>query len=63
MDYYRQARQAFAKIYARYQLTPPGITAGAHVSMCRDVYDHLEEMLPPSENITQNFTPLEGRQA
>jgi hypothetical protein len=41
IEYYRRAREAFARIYDRYHLVPPGIKAGAHVSMCRDVYEHL----------------------
>jgi hypothetical protein len=45
LDYYRQARQAFAHIYQKYQLIPPGVTSGAHVSMCRDVYNHLDDLL------------------
>jgi hypothetical protein len=43
--YYRRAREAFARIYRRYDLNPPGITAGAHVSLCRDIYDHLDDIL------------------
>jgi hypothetical protein len=34
IDYYRRMREAFAEIYDRYQLVPPGIPAGAHVSKC-----------------------------
>lgn len=45
IEYYRRAREAFARVYDRYQLIPPGITAGAHVSMCRDVYDHLPDVI------------------
>lgn len=60
LEYYRRARQAFARIYDRYQLTPPGIAAGAHVSMDRDVYDHMEDLLQPSENTAQNFGRVEG---
>lgn len=52
LDYYRRAREAFARIYDRYQLVPPGITAGAHVSMCRDIYTNLQDVIstPESEN-------------
>lgn len=45
LDYYRRAREAFARIYDRYHLVPPGIQAGAHVSMCRDVYHHLPAVM------------------
>jgi hypothetical protein len=46
IDYYRRVREAFAEIYSRYQLVPPGVTAGAHVSMCRDVFNHMDDLLP-----------------
>ena len=46
IDYYRRVREGFAKLYQRYQLVPPGIKAGAHVSMCHDVYEHLDDLLP-----------------
>jgi hypothetical protein len=62
IEYYRRARQVFAQVYARYHLTPPGVTAGAHVSMCRDVYDHLEDLLPSSERTSEKSTRLEGMQ-
>jgi hypothetical protein len=45
LDYYRQVRQGFAEIFQRYCLVPPGVKAGAHVCMCRDVYDHIHELV------------------
>jgi hypothetical protein len=45
IEYYRRVREAFAEIYSRYQLVPPGVTAGAHVSMCRDVFNHMDDLL------------------
>ena len=44
-DYYRQARREFARLYKRYNLNPPGIPAGSHVSLCRDIYRHMDEIL------------------
>jgi hypothetical protein len=45
LDYYRQVRDGFARIFDRYHLEPPGIPAGAHVSMCRDVWEHRSDLL------------------
>ncbi len=45
LDYYRRARQGFAEIFSKYCLVPPGVTAGAHVCMCRDIYDHLDDIV------------------
>lgn len=50
IGYYRRAREAFARIYDRYQLVPPGVRAGAHVSMCRDVYDHMGDVISMVES-------------
>jgi hypothetical protein len=62
IEYYRRARKAFAHIYKRYQLVPPGVTAGAHVSMCRDVYDHLDDLLPDTNNSSHYFALLESKE-
>ena len=40
LDYYRQARREFARLYREHHLNPPGIPAGSHVSICRDVRRH-----------------------
>ncbi len=40
LDYYRQARREFARLYRQHGLNPPGIPAGSHVSLCRDIYRH-----------------------
>jgi hypothetical protein len=40
LEYYRKARAHFADLYRRYQLNPPGVPAGSHVSLCRDIYRH-----------------------
>ena len=40
LDYYRQARREFARLYREHRLNPPGIPAGSHVSICRDVWRH-----------------------
>ncbi|MGO9112754.1 MAG: radical SAM protein [Thermoguttaceae bacterium] len=40
LDYYRQARREFARLYREHGLNPPGIAAGSHVSLCRDIYRH-----------------------
>jgi hypothetical protein len=40
LDYYRQARREFARLYREHHLNPPGIPAGSHVSLCRDVWRH-----------------------
>jgi hypothetical protein len=40
LDYYRQARREFARLYREHNLNPPGIPAGSHVSICRDVWRH-----------------------
>ena len=40
LDYYRQARREFARHYREHNLNPPGIPAGSHVSICRDVWRH-----------------------
>jgi hypothetical protein len=45
LDYYRRVRDGFARLYDRYRLQPPGVTAGAHVSMCRDVWEHRADLL------------------
>jgi hypothetical protein len=45
LEYYRRAREGFAGIFQKYCLIPPGATASAHVCMCRDIYDHLEELV------------------
>ena len=36
LDYYRAARQAFAELFARHGLEPPG-ASGLNVCMCRDL--------------------------
>jgi len=36
LDYYRRARRAFADLFARYKLEPPG-ASGLNVCMCRDL--------------------------
>jgi hypothetical protein len=45
LDYYRQARREFARLYRRYNLRPPGIAAGSHVSICHDIYRHMDCVL------------------
>jgi hypothetical protein len=45
LDYYRQARSEFARLYREHGLKPPGIAAGSHVSICRDIYRHADEVL------------------
>jgi hypothetical protein len=45
LDYYRQARREFARLYQKHGLNPPGIAAGSHVSLCRDIYRHRDEIL------------------
>jgi hypothetical protein len=45
LDYYRQAQKEFARLYTKYNLNPPGIPAGSHVSLCRDIYRHREALL------------------
>lgn len=45
LDYYRTARQEFARLYKQYDLNPPGIPAGSHVSLCRDIYRNMDELL------------------
>lgn len=44
LDYYRQARQEFARLYKQYNLNPPGIPAGSHVSLCRDIYRNTDQL-------------------
>lgn len=43
--YYRSAQKEFAKLYTTYDLRPPGIAAGSHVSLCHDIYRHREALL------------------
>jgi hypothetical protein len=45
LAYYRQARREFARIYKEYGLNPPGIARGSHVSICRDIYRNMDEIL------------------
>jgi hypothetical protein len=45
LDYYRRVREAHARLYERHGLVPPSVPGGAHVSMCRDVYEHLGDLL------------------
>jgi hypothetical protein len=45
LDYYRQARKAFAQLYQTYGLNPPGHPAGSHVSLCRDIYRNMDALL------------------
>jgi len=45
LDYYRAARREFARLYRQYDLDPPGAPAGSHVSMCRDIYRHMDHVL------------------
>jgi hypothetical protein len=45
LDYYREARKEFARLYKSYGLNPPGAPAGSHVSLCRDIYRNLEAIL------------------
>ena len=44
LDYYRQARCEFARLYRQHGLNPPGIPAGSHVSLCRDIYRHMASL-------------------
>ncbi len=44
IGYYRRVREAYANIYDRYDLEPPG-TAGFNVCMCRDAWNYREEIL------------------
>jgi hypothetical protein len=45
LDYYRQARKEFARLYKTYNLNPPGAPAGSHVSLCRDIYRNMDALL------------------
>jgi hypothetical protein len=45
LEYYRQARREFARLYKTYNLNPPGTPAGSHVSLCRDIYRHMDAIL------------------
>src|SRR5262249_14927349 len=45
LDYYRQARKEFARLYKTYNLNPPGAPAGSHASLCRDIYRNLDTIL------------------
>jgi hypothetical protein len=45
LDYYRQARREFARLYKTYQLHPPGAPAGSHVSLCHDIYRNMDAIL------------------
>jgi hypothetical protein len=45
LDYYRQARREFARLYKTYNLNPPGTPAGSHVSLCRDIYRNMDAIL------------------
>ena len=45
LEYYRQARREFARLYKAYNLNPPGTRAGSHVSLCRDIYRHMDAIL------------------
>jgi len=45
LDYYRQARREFARLYKTYQLNPPGLPAGSHVSICRDIFRNMDAIL------------------
>jgi hypothetical protein len=45
LDYYRQAQKEFARLYKQHHLNPPGIPAGSHVSLCRDIYRHMDALL------------------
>jgi hypothetical protein len=45
LEYYRQARSEFARLYREHGLNPPGIPAGSHVSLCRDIYRHTDDLL------------------
>lgn len=44
IEYYRRVRQEFARLYQQYHLVPPGIAGGAHVSMCRDIYNYMDDL-------------------
>jgi hypothetical protein len=45
LDYYREARREFARLYKTYNLNPPGAPAGSHVSLCRDIYRNRDAIL------------------
>ncbi len=45
LDYYRQARREFARLYRKYGLNPPGLAAGSHVSVCHDIYRYADDLL------------------
>lgn len=45
VEYYRQARREFARLYKTYNLNPPGTAAGSHVSLCRDIYRYMDVIL------------------
>ena len=45
LAYYRQARLEFARLYRKYNLNPPGIPAGSHVSICKDIYRNMDAIL------------------
>ena len=45
LAYYRAARREFARLYRQHDLNPPGIPAGSHVSLCRDIYRFADEIL------------------
>jgi hypothetical protein len=48
VEYYRQARREFARLYREFGLDPPGVPAGSNVSMCRDIYRHMNQILGDS---------------
>lgn len=49
LDYYRRAREGFAKVFQKHGLVPPGVRAGAHVCICRDIYDWCDEIVRRAE--------------
>ncbi|MGD9720108.1 MAG: radical SAM protein [Pirellulales bacterium] len=51
LSYYRQARREFARLYRKHGLSPPGIPAGSHVSVCHDIYRHMDDTLSSSSEI------------
>ena len=43
LDFYRRVKNELAEIYAKYQCEPPG-DAGFNVCLCRDTWNHREEI-------------------
>ena len=44
LDYYRKIKEGLARVYETFGIVPPG-SNGLNVCMCRDVWNHLEDLL------------------